>query len=81
MSGTTSEGKPLDIISAFQAYGKSHRTWLLSVGSEWTLSADNEPPVGEYVSGKISDEERLNIVSGANSEPTVRELCGGLGSE
>lgn len=37
LPGAESQGKPLDIISAFQAYG-------------------------QYVSGKISDEERLNIV-------------------
>jgi len=50
MAGTASEGKPLDIISAFQAYG-------------------------EYVSGKITDDERVNIVQNSCPGPGA---CGGM---
>lgn len=74
MAGTASEGKPLDIISAFQAYGDPNYNKCMTCERKCLL--------GEYVSGKITDDERVNIVSGIKGlDPNNAVIVMSSGSE
>lgn len=59
------KGEPVNIGEAFESYGLSSLTFCVSIGA---LSLQNP---GAYATGKISEEERLDV---------IRNACPGSGA-